>query len=445
MIVPLSCSPQTWIIHSNRREEQPAGVGGTGPKRIGFQPSQIEGADFMGRVAARFLFWLSAIMLPSAVQASEWSDVLAKARGQSVYFNAWGGGEQINAYIDWAAEQLGSRYGVKLVHVKLADTADAVARVLAEKTAGKADGGSVDLIWINGENFSAMKSAGLLYGPFAESLPNYRYVDIKGKPTVQSDFTVPVDGMESPWGMAQIVFINDTARLKDPPRSMAALLTWAQANPSRFTYPAPPDFIGSTFLKQALYELAADSTVLQKPATDVNFATVTEPLWAWLDKLHPLLWRQGQSFPQNAEAQRQLLDDGEIDITLSFNPGEASSEIAQGLLPETVRSYVLEGGTIGNTHFLAIPFNASAKEAAMVTADFLLSPEAQLRKQDPAIWGDPTVLAMDKLDPADRDEFAALPLGIATLSPEELGLSLPEPHPSWMTRIEQEWRQRYAK
>jgi putative thiamine transport system substrate-binding protein len=400
----------------------------------------------MRRIVFRFAVWLSAIMLlPAIAHGADWADVLSTARGQSVYFNAWGGGEQINAYIAWAAEQLDSRYGVKLVHVKLADTADAVARVLAEKTAGKSEGGSVDLIWINGENFAAMKTAGLLYGPFAEFLPNFRYVDIKGKPTVLSDFTVPVDGMESPWGMAQIVFIHDTARLKDPPRSMAALLAWAEANPGRFTYPAPPDFIGSTFLKQALHELAADAAVLQQPATDENFAAVTEPLWAWLDKIHPQLWRGGESFPQNAEAQRQLLDDGEIDITLSFNPGEASSDIAQGLLPETVRSYVLEGGTIGNTHFLAIPFNANAKEAAMVTADFLLSPEAQLRKQDPAVWGDPTVLAIDKLDPADRDKFAALPLGVATLSPAELGPALPEPHPSWMTRIEEEWRRRYAR
>ena len=74
------------------------------------------------------------------------------------------------------------------------------------------EGGSVDLIWINGENFAAMKNAGLLYGPFAESLPNFRFVDVEGKPTVRSDFTVPVDGLESPWGMAQIVFIYDTAR-----------------------------------------------------------------------------------------------------------------------------------------------------------------------------------------------------------------------------------------
>jgi putative thiamine transport system substrate-binding protein len=387
----------------------------------------------------------SFLSLSVAAQSAEWPDIVAKARGQTVYFNAWGGGEQINAYIAWTAQQLDTRYGIKLEHVKLADTADAVGRVLAEKTAGKTKDGSVDLIWINGENFAAMKNAGLLYGPFAESLPNFRFVDVEGKPTVRSDFTVPVDGLESPWGMAQIVFIYDTARLKDPPRSMAAFLDWAKANPGRFTYPAPPDFIGSTFLKQALYELAADPAMLQQPATEENFAATTAPLWDWLDQIHPFLWRGGKSFPQNAQMQRQLLDDGEIDISLSFNPSSASSDIAQGLLPDTVRTFVLEGGTIGNTHFLAIPFNATAKEAAMVTADFLLSPEAQLRKQDPAVWGDPTVLAMDKLDAAGREKFAALPLGIATLPPAELGRALPEPHPSWMTRLEEEWRRIYAQ
>jgi putative thiamine transport system substrate-binding protein len=109
-----------------------------------------------------------------------------------------------------------------------------------------------------------------------------------------------------------------------------------------------------------------------------------------------------------------------------------------------VRTYVLEGGTIGNTHFVAIPFNASAREGAMVVANFLMSPEAQLRKQDADIWGDPTVLAMGKLSEAERAAFAEQKRGIATLAPAELGPVLPEPHPTWMTRIEEEWRKRYG-
>ena len=86
-----------------------------------------------------------------------------------------------------------------------------------------------------------------------------------------------------------------------------------------------------------------------------------------------------------------------------------------------MRSFTFPGGTLANTHFVAIPYNAAAKAGALVAADFLLSPEAQARKQDPKVWGDPTVLAVAKLDAADRARFDALDLGIATLKPDELG------------------------
>ena len=105
---------------------------------------------------------------------------------------------------------------------------------------------------------------------------------------------------------------------------------------------------------------------------------------------------------------------------------------------------VLEGGTIGNASFLAIPFNANAKAGAMVVADYLMSVEAQLHKQDAAVMGTPTVLSMGKLTPEDAARFAALDLGIATLSPADLGPALPEPHPSWMERIAADWEARFG-
>ena len=391
---------------------------------------------------------LAALVLAAGsgtAKADTWSDTLAKARGQTVYWNAWAGDERINAYIQWVGTRVQAEHGVTLRHVKLADTAEAVSRVLAEKTAGRSEGGSVDLIWINGENFAAMKRGQMLYGPFTDRLPNFKLVDTKGKPTTLVDFTIPTEGLESPWGMAQFVFMMDSARVKNPPKSIPALLDWAKANPGRFSYPAPPDFIGSTFLKQALVELTPDRTMLQKPVDEAGFAAATQPLWAWLDALHPALWREGAAFPKGSPALRQMLDDGAVDMALSFYPGEASSLIAEGKLPQSVRTFVLEGGTIGNTHFVAIPFNASAKEGAMAVANFLLSPEAQARKQDPAHWGDGTVLDLAALPAADKARFEAIELGIATLSPQELGTALPEPHPSWMTRIEEEWLTRYSR
>src|SRR5207247_17939 len=86
-------------------------------------------------------------------------------------------------------------------------SARAVARIVAEKAAGRDSDGGVDLVWINGANFLALKQHSLLYGPFAERLPNYRYVDTTHVLSNVVDFTVPVDGYEVPWRRAQIVFV----------------------------------------------------------------------------------------------------------------------------------------------------------------------------------------------------------------------------------------------
>ena len=374
-----------------------------------------------------------------------WDEVLAKARGQTVNWNAWAGDEKTNAFIAWVGGETERRYGVKVVHVKLRDTAEAVQRVVAEKAAGRDVGGSVDLVWINGPNFLALKEQKLLYGPYAGRLPNWRYVDTSNKRSNLIDFTIPNEGYESPWRMAQIVFVYDGRRMKDPPTSVAALLAWTKAHPGRFTHPGVRNFLGATFLKQALYELAPDPSVLQRPATDENFASTTAAMWAWYDALKPNLWRGGRQFPENGPAQRQLLNDGEIDMMISFNPSEAAVSASAGLLPDSVRTFTFSKGTIGNTSFVAIPFNASAKEGAMVVANFLLEPATQARAQDVRQMGNFTVLDLAKLSPEDRRRFDELPRHPALPTNAELGTALLEPHPSWMTRIAAEWERRYTK
>lgn len=395
----------------------------------------------MRRTLAAVLAALPCLALAEPDPA-DWDGVLDEARGQTVYWNAWGGASNTNAFIAWVGERVAEEYGVTVEHVKLADTADAVSRVLAEKTAGQDTGGAIDLIWINGENFAAMKENGLLFGPFAEALPNWDFVDVEDKP-VTVDFTVPTEGFESPWATAQVVFMYDSADM-DPLPSMQAILDWARANPGRFTYPQPPDFLGSTFLKQALYGVVEEPAVLLVPADRADYAAVTAPLWDYIEALTPHLWRQGRAYPQSGPRQLQLIADDEIDLAISFSPGEASAAIANFQLPDTVRTFVPEGGTIGNASFVAIPYNATARAGAMVVANFLLSPEAQARALDPDILGYGTVLDVEKLPAEERARFAGIELGIATLPPDDLGPVLPEPHPTWMETIEREWIDRYG-
>ena len=379
------------------------------------------------------------------VLASDFNDITAVAAGKTVYFNAWGGDDKINAYIAWAGATLKSRHDITLKHVKLTDTAAAVARILAEKSAGRTDDGTVDLLWVNGENFAAMKRASLLQDEsWAPKLPSWAYTDAAALPAIELDFAVPTEGKESPWGRAQLVFAYDSAIIAQPPRNMHELGTYIATNPGRFTFPQPPDFIGHSFLKQLLIELSNDPTPLYAPVDQADFDPVTAPLWAWLDAARPNLWRGGALYPANYPALRQLLGDGEVDIAIAFNPADASAAIESGELPDTVRTYIHDGGTLANVHFLAIPFNAAAPNAARVVANFMLSPEAQIRKADPHIWGDPTVLSLARLNAADKQAFDALPRGVATLSEADLGRTLAEPHPSWIGEIEAEWQRRYA-
>ena len=382
--------------------------------------------------------------MPGGAQAksAQWADTERTARGQTVYFNAWAGSERINAYLQWAAAELQRDFGVKLQHVKISDAADVVKRVRAEKQAGRKDTeGTVDLVWINGENFAVMKREALLSPAFAQSLPYFQWVDTVGKPTTLLDFSVPTEGLESPWGMAQLTFFADAQRLPKPPQSMGELLALARQQTGRITYPRPPDFHGTTFVKQALIEHALDVKALALPVTPAALAVQAAPLWRFLDALHPHLWRGGKQFPQNSAAVRQMMADGELVMALTFNPNEAANEIAAKRLPVTVQSWQFAKGTIGNTHFVAIPFNAPSKAGAQVVANFLLSPAAQARKADIDVWGDPTVLDVARLPALDRARFqsASRPGQVAVTAPV-----LSEPHASWVDALEKEWTRRYG-
>lgn len=372
---------------------------------------------------------------------SDWAVVKEEARGQQVYFNAWGGSDRINVYLQWVADQVSDRYGVSLEHVKIGDIAEIVGQLEAAKQVGRDSDGNVDLMWVNGENFATMKKKGLTWGAFAHSLPNAELV--LDSESIRKDFSVPVDGLESPWGSAQLVFIHDTAVLPSPPASAAELLAYVKEG-GRFAYPAPPAFHGTTFIKQLLLELSAEPDALSHPVEDAAFDRVTAALWSYLDEFHPYLRGEGNTWPASGEATRQMLDDGEVDIAISFNPNEASAAVRSGQLPESVRTYVFDNGTIGNTHFVSIPYNASAKAGAMVVANFLLSAEAQARKADPEFWGEPTVLDLTKLNDDQQTTFKSIDLGPWAL-PIGAGSTLPEPHASWAAALETAWLERYSK
>ena len=367
-----------------------------------------------------------------------------EARGTEVNLAMYGGDEAINAYVDdYVIPELKKEHGIELKRTPLTDTADAVNKLLNEKQAGK-DEGTIDLVWINGENFATGADAGLWYGPWAEDLPNARYIDWESE-SISRDFGYPVEGREAPWGKAQFVMIHDSAKVDDPPKTMEELRRWTEENPGRFTYPAPPDFTANAFVEQAFYGVTGEVDAYQKPFDQGVFDRESPDLYEFLNEIEPNLWREGETYPQSSTQLDELYGNGEVWITMSYNPQLAQRQIDDGLFPKSTRTYLLKGGTLNNTHYLAIPFNGPNKAGAQVVANFLESPEAQIEKQDPDGWGDLTTLDLDRLPKDVRGRFAE-PEGEATLPTEVLQKNrVPEARSEWLLALEEGWQERVLK
>lgn len=374
------------------------------------------------------------------VLAKSWDQVVAAADGGTVNWFMWGGSDTINTYVsEWVGSRMAERYNVTVNRVGINDTVEAVNIVLGEMEAGVDDAGAVDMIWINGENFRTMKQGDLLFCGYTDLLPNDRYINW-GDPAIAFDFGTSVDGCQVPWNRAQVAFGYNTETVSDPPRTIPALMAWIKANPGRFTYPAPPDFTGSVFVRHVFYHAAGGVDRLLGEFDQALFDEVSAKTWAILNDLEPSLWREGKTYPNDSAALTQLFANREVDFTVTYDPSEIGINVVNGTFPETVSSYALDDGTIGNVNYVAIPRNAPNKAAAMVLANFLISPEAQAHKARPDVWGAATTLDPTKIPSDWASTFAAIPRHPSVVGQEELAQrSLPELTADWLTAIERGW------
>jgi putative spermidine/putrescine transport system substrate-binding protein len=365
-----------------------------------------------------------------------WERVEAAARGTAVVWRMWRGDPSINAYVDrWVAPRLLDRYGVTLRTIE-GQGPEIVNQLQIEKEAGAR--GRADLVWINGETFHNLRRADLLYGPWAHRLPSAVWVD-SSSATIQRDFEQPTDGYESPWGAVQFALIYDSARTSDPPKSVAELAEWIRQHPGRFTH--DQGFTGTTFHKVLLYALNGGVGTFQGGFDSTRYSRGSRRVWALLDSLKPDLWRGGRAYPPGVAELHRLFANGEVDFTMSMNQNEVVTKVRQGIFPPTARALLLRDGTIANSHYLGIPANAPNPAGAMVVANFLLSPEAQLEKLKPDVWADGTVLAMSKLSAEWAARFAALEGDPRALPRDSLArYARPEVAPKYHERLAADWR-----
>ena len=350
--------------------------------------------------------------------AGGFSAVAREAKGQTVRWWMYGGDTKVNAYVDDVVAPAAAKRGVSIERVPITDTADAVKRVVAERRAGKREGGGVDLIWINGENFAAGKKGGLWLEDWATRLPNAkRYVDL-ASPAIAKDFQVAVDGQESPWQSARFIYAHDGAKVPDPPRDFDALLAFARENPGRFTYPAPPDYTGSAFVRQVVAAKGEDEA------------------FAYLRALKPLMYRKGRSLPKSQAELDGLFADGQVDFAMGYDANLVGAGVTKGAFSTSTRPFLIGEGALTNTSYVTIPANAANAAGAQVLADVLLDPALQAEKLKPSVLGNPTVLDLGRLG-AKRELFARQDTGPYVLT--DYGTPVTEVAADEVAPLEQRW------
>lgn len=364
-------------------------------------------------------------------------ELAAEADGTTVSFYGWGGDEALNRWLDEVyAVQLKEKYNITLDRVPM-DIEEVLNILSTEKQAGETEG-TIDMIWINGENFRTAMENDFLYGPFTQQLDNYQdYVD-EEDPENQQDFGYPIDGHEAPYGKAQFVFIKDEAVMEETPKNAEELLEFAKNNPGQMTYPALPDFTGSAFVRNIIYEFVDPSEFETIEADKETVAAAIEPAFEYLRELNPHLWNEGQTFPSDQPQLNNMFMDGEVALMMTYGAYDVAVAIENEEYPETAQSFIFENGTIGNTNFIAIAGNSTNKAGAMLAVNEMLSPEIQASKYEQLRTL--PVLDHDSLSEEQQALFDEVDLGPGTIPQDELlAARLPEMPGELVPIIEELW------
>ncbi|MEG0775670.1 ABC transporter substrate-binding protein [Clostridium sp.] len=378
-------------------------------------------------------------------EPNNFDEALASAKGKTVTFYGWGGDPATNKWLDEVVgKSLKEKYDINLKRVPM--NIDEILNKLSNEKQANSKSGDIDVVWINGENFYTAKNNKLLYGPITDKITNFtKYIDTQGQ-EANYDFGNKIDGMEVPYGKAQLVFIGDTAKVKDLPTSTEKLLAFAKENKGKFTYPAPPDFTGSAFVRNVIYDIVGYDAIYNAKADKEEIYKVIKPAFDYLNELEKYLWEEGRTYPKDNGTVDKMYMDGQSLITMSYTPLYAAQKISSKEFTETSQTFVFDKGNIGNTHYMAVPFNAPNKDAALVLINHIISSEMQTTKYDVKNWGDLPVFDVNKLSSEEKAALNNIDNGKGILTPEELfSKRKPEIQAEKVAIIEKLWEEKVLK
>lgn len=354
---------------------------------------------------------------PKAVGDMMWDEIEANALGREVkLLVSRNDPEAIHFLKEQVGVQLRRRYGIRLTLVMPPTVATAP---LLDRPPPP----EPDLVWMDLDAFHQYRAGRLLQPALVGKVPNAALIDWD-RFSRRIEVKERQAGSVLPWGKNPLMLVYNRDNVEKVPTNLNQLAAWVRQNPGRFTIHRGRS--GYRMLHSWLRELAQPPHELPDAFSEADYALNRDKLIAFIEELRPYFWMEGEHFPKDADELNLLFVQGKVDFSIHEGSPARFQELSQKPLRFRVGRRVWPCPEAMCAHFLGIPVKAANKEGALVVLNELLSPQAQWQKQDPDVWGDGSVLDVDRLPDHWRTRFLAEQSGRTQGRAEQINLPAPQ-------------------
>ncbi len=329
---------------------------------------------------------ITACKPPATPREAAWQRMVNSAKNSTVEFYTWTNDKNMRNWLDKSVHKaLKEDYSINL-KLTDADFRHVVEQLEADKLANNRIG-KIDLLWLNEAQFIEMKKKGLLYGPFSEDVYDYSaYFSVEDL-MVNHIGNTPCEGYLIPFDKKILAYYYNRDVIENAPASIDQLERMLIDNPGVFTYPQAQDPIGGAFIRSIILDFVDAEAFHDKNLSEAELDALIKPGLSYLKAISKNLLNEGKTYPATSEELDQLFSDGKVGITMSFDYQHGSKKTGKGEFSYGTRPFILSKKNVCQQQFLAIPFNASNKSAALITINKMINKKLQIRKMRIADYG----------------------------------------------------------
>jgi len=271
---------------------------------------------------------------------------------------------------NYYAQEFEKTYAIKVTHTGI-DPSKVEEKIIAEKSSGAP--GSMDVVYIWGTTVMHLLRADALWGPI--------------NPYVTATDAMPIDfayslggggttkGYAFVWYPYVTAWVYDSRNVKpeELPKNPQELLDWAKAHPGKFSYCTPGSGgSGEYFVFWVLYHFVGSPKPFYKYDVKLWDTPEVKAAWDYLNELEKYVWHNTY-FEGNFKGY-ELISSGELWLAPGWVDEVLYARRAGAIAPWIEVALKYKWDTFGG-NYLAVPYNAPNKAAALLFLNFIMSKE----------------------------------------------------------------------